>query len=72
MPTNAERAARAERALVAYKGDEAGEAISIENITDLLTDMHHLLEREGTRDVERILDAMLLTANGHFEAEDGT
>jgi len=67
-PTNADRADRAEAALVAYC-DASRCDMSSDTLTDLFTDLHHYRSREGSEDPGAGLDQRLATAHAHFKAE---
>jgi hypothetical protein len=72
--TNDQRADRAFKALQAYKAAEnetLGPDIG-EDITDLLTDLHHYCQREmcrGKDEAMSSMDHLLISAQGHFEDE---
>lgn len=66
---NVERAERARRALVAYKGTEPGAAVGAEMIIDLLTDLHHVMDAQHQIGIEELIDGWLRVAHDHFNAE---
>lgn len=68
-PTNADRAARALKALAAYKGTESGPPDSQETISDFLADLHHLLDAQKQEAPDELLDSWLRSAHDHFERE---
>ena len=61
--TNAERAQRAEAALAAYQGRDAGDTLA-DNIVDLVTDLMHLAHHNGIMPF-----AAVQRAADHFEEE---
>jgi len=65
-PTNASRAERARRALVAYKGNEPGAPESGSMIIDLMTDLHHVLNEQNQVELDVLLDDWLRVAHSHF------
>lgn len=63
MTTNADRAQRAEPALAAYQGRDAGDTLA-DNIVDLVTDLMHLAR---LNDIEP--DYVAQAAADHYTAE---
>jgi len=63
MSANAERAQRAEMALAAYQGRDAGDTLA-DNIVDLIVDLLHLARQNGIEP-----DYIIHMAQMHFDAE---
>jgi len=63
MTTNADRAQRAEMALAAYQGRDAGDTLA-DNIVDLVTDLMHLAHQN---DIEP--DYVAQRAADHYTEE---
>lgn len=66
---NDRRADRVYMALVTYKGSDAGAPDGPEMVIDFLTDLHHLMARNGDQDPKGLLDSLLVSSHSHFESE---
>ncbi len=68
---NDRRADRAFKAIDAYADRESWGPDIEEQVIDLLTDLHHLLARNGQKKVDDLMDQYLRVSHDHYLAEKG-